>query len=275
MANKFKDTISNTLSNVSSKLEANGEKTGALLFTNSQSNGKFGQIYLFSQFGIAENSTFTRKSQITTHYTEENYAINDHWAIEPIEYILSGLIGEVIYRPSKNWANKLQEKIPNYVKGLSVISPTFDNYTTSAINLTQAVEESYNRYKQLAKNALRSIGYGSSPTTSNQKKVADELNSLIDNKQLVTVYTPFGVLENMAILNASLTQEKSLYQSRLEVTLREWRDTATKTREATEHEKSELARVQNAIKSNLGQASSVSVSMRENSTIKNFLHPNG
>jgi hypothetical protein len=275
MANKFKDTISNTLSNVSSKLEANGEKTGALLFTNSQSNGKFGQIYLFSQFGIAENSTFTRKSQITTHYTEENYAINDHWAIEPIEYILSGLIGEVIYRPSKNWANKLQEKIPNYVTGLSVISPTFDNYTTSAINLTQAVEESYNRYKQLAKNALRSIGYGSSPTTSNQKKVADELNSLIDNKQLVTVYTPFGVLENMAILNASLTQEKSLYQSRLEVTLQEWRDTATRTREATEHEKSELARVQGAVSSNSGQASSVNVSMSENSTLKSFFNPNG
>lgn len=275
MANKFKDTISNTLSNVSSKLEANGEKTGALLFTNSQSNGKFGQIYLFSQFGIAENSTFTRKSQITTHYTEENYAINDHWAVEPIEYILSGLIGEVIYRPSKNWANKLQEKIPNYVTGLSVISPTFDNYTTSAINLAQAVEESYNRYKQLAKNALRSIGYGSSPTTSNQKKVADELNSLIDNKQLVTVYTPFGVLENMAILNASLTQEKSLYQSRLEVTLQEWRDTATKTRKATEHEKSELARIQSAISSNSGQASSVNVSMSENSTLKSFLNPNG
>lgn len=275
MANKFKDTISNTLSNVSSKLEANGEKTGALLFTNSQSNGKFGQIYLFSQFGIAENSTFTRKSQITTHYTEENYAINDHWAIEPIEYILSGLIGEVIYRPSKNWANKFQEKIPNYVKGLSVISPTFDNYTTSAINLAQAVEESYNRYKQLAKNALRSIGYGSSPTTSNQKKVADELNSLIDNKQLVSVYTPFGVFENMAILNASLTQEKSLYQSKLEVTLQEWRDTATKTRKATEHEKSELARIQSAISSNLGQASSVNVRIRENSTIKSFLKPNG
>ena len=72
-----------------------------------------------------------------------------------------------------------------------------------------------------------------------------------------------------------MTQEKSLYQSRLEVTLQEWRDTATKTRKATEHEKSELARIQSAISSNSGQASSVNVSMSENSTLKSFLNPNG
>lgn len=259
MANKFKDKVANTLTNFYDKINSSDEKTGALLFTNATADNKFGQIYLFSQFGIDTGNSFVKKSQITTHYTEENNAINDHWAVEPIQYTLSGLIGEIIYRPPKTWANKVESKIKNFTQPLNVLSPTFDSYTQSVINLTQAIEDSYKRYEQIAKNALRSIGIGENVTKSNQFKVAEELNSLVDNRQLIKIYTPYGILSNMAILSASINQGNSKFQSSLEVTLQEWRDTASETREATEHEKSELARVQNAITSNLGQASTVEV----------------
>ena len=257
MANKYKDKVSNTLTNFYDKINSSDEKTGALLFTNATTDNKFGQIYLFSQFGINTGNSFQKKSQITTHYTEENNAINDHWAIEPIQYSLSGLIGEIIYRPSKTWANKVESTIKNYVQPLSVLSPTFDSYTQSVVNLSQAIEESYKRYEQTAKKALRSIGIGENVATCNQKKVAEELNKLVDNRQLIRIYTPYGELSNMAIVSVNINQENSKFQSTLEITLQEWKETASETREATEHEKSELAKIQSAVTSSLGQASTV------------------
>lgn len=267
MANKFTNALSNFGND---KTRDKYNNAPAVLFNEATSGSKFPQMLLFSQFGQANTSSLSLTSQITTHYTENNYHINDHWALEPVKFTLTGFIGEVIYRPSKNWSNKAEKVFIDYLKPLSIISPTFDNYTQSAINITNAVEESYRRYENIAKKALRTIGISESVKSTNQEFVISQLETLRENRQLVTVYTPYGAYTDMAIVAINANQENSKYQSSLEVQLQQWRTVESKTRSATEKEKSMLAKVQNAVSKQHGVIGTTQTNIRDNSTLKSI-----
>lgn len=245
-------------------------KTPAILFTNATEGSKFPQMYLFSQFGQANTSSLNLTSQITTHYTEENYHINDHWALNPIQYTLTGLIGELIYRPAKNWSVKAEHAFIDYLKPLGIISPTFDSYTQSAITLTNAIEENYRRYENVAKKALRTIGVSDSVTSTNQQFVISQLEDLRRNRQLVTIYTPYGIYEDMALTIINANQENSQYQSSLEIQLQNWRTVNSETRNATKDEKSMLAKIQGGSTTQHGVIGTTQVDINNNSTLKNW-----
>lgn len=268
MANEFLNKIADYGSDKSQDI-----KSPATLFINSLEGSKYGQIYLFSQFGQANTSSLSLNSQITTHYTEENYAVNDHWALEPEKYTLTGLIGELIYRPAKGWSSKVIQPIKNYLAPLGAISPTFDNYTQSAINITNAVEESFKRYENIAKKALRSIGLGDSLKVANQQFVIQQLKDIRDSRQLISIYTPYGTFDNMAIVSINANQEGSKYQSSLEIQLQRWRTNGSETRGATKEEKSMLAKTQGAIAKQLGITSTTEANINQNSTLKNLINP--
>lgn len=272
----LKENLTKNLTTLKNKLAPYGVDTSraiiklpAKLFENATTNSKFGRLFLFQNFGQSNNVSLQLNSQITTHYTEENYAINDHWALEPITYTLTGLIGEVIYRPSTNWSNKIISKVKDYVAPLSVISPTFDSYTQSAINLTNQVEEVYKRYERTAKEALRNAGISEGVATTNQQYIIQQLTLMREGRQLIPeIYTPYGTLTNMAIVSINMGQKGSSYSSELEIQLREWRDTESQSREATEAEKSELAKIQSYTGSQGGMAGTKRVELSENSTLK-------
>ena len=272
MAEKQENKFIGALSNFGKdKSRDKYDNAPAVLFSEAVSGSKFPQMLLFSQFGQANTSSLSLTSQITTHYTEENYHINDHWALEPDKFTLTGLIGEIIYRPSKNWSNKAEKAFIDYLKPLGVISPTFDSYTQSAINITNAVEESYRRYENIAKKALRTIGISENVKSTNQEFVISQLETLRENRQLVTIHTPYGKYTDMAIVAINANQENSKYQSSLEIQLQKWRTVKSKTRSATEEEKSMLAKVQNAVSKQHGVIGTTQTDMKNNSTFKSIL----
>jgi len=238
----------------SSIITKNVEADPAILFTSNSSDG-FGNIYLFEKFGVTTTNTLKISSQITTHYMENNNAVQDHWAIAPIKYTLSGLIGEVIYTPPKKAVNFVQKYINNYLEPLNILSPTFDSYTQSAINTVQAVEASLRRYEQMAVNILNNITKYQAAKKTNQEFLANKLIALRDNRQLVNVWTPYGQFNGLAIQEASLTQNKTKYQSNLEVQFIQWRDVDTQKRAATEQEKATVVRTMKQQEQNLGNAS--------------------
>lgn len=228
----------------------------AILFTNT-SISEFGNVYIFKNFGHSKTSSIKLSSQITTHYMEDNTARQDHWAINPIAYTLSGLIGEVVYTPPTQWANFVQKNIVDYLSPLGVLLPTFDSYTQSAINTVQAVEASVNRYRQIFTQTLSNIqGIGNTNVVKrNQSRVIEWLESLRDNRQLVNIWTPFGEYNNMAIVDISGTQNDTKYKSDLEIQFQQWKNITTITRAATEKEKAYLSSCQSAETQELGNAS--------------------
>ena len=236
--------IKDYLSNKASIQKDNDILTNpAMLFENKTNQG-YGNIYLFDRFGHAENCTYNISSQITDHYMEDNVSRQDHWAIAPDEYILSGFIGEVIYNPPKLWRSQAEKYATDYLKPLSILSPTFDNYTESALNVVQAVETSYIRYEQIAQNIYSDLT--GSIKKSNQRYIIKVLKLAQLQRQLFNVWTPYKTFENLAIQNISISQGNSKYKSRLEIKFKQWKSVSSdNTRAATEKEKkSYLAMIQ-------------------------------
>lgn len=229
----------------------------AVLFTNKGSkNNKFGDIYLFNNFGYAVSNNLQSTANITSHYMEDNVARQDHWALAPEQYTLSGVIGEVVYNKPHLFTDFIQKRVTNYLQPLTVLSPTINSYTQSAINVVGQIEATLDRYGAIAQDIYQQIKYGDRRFNilSNQQMLYKSLRSLQTNRQLVTIYTPYKELKNMAITNIIFRQENSTMQSNIEITLQEWRDITTTTRQATETEKAGFANMQKQIEENSGVA---------------------
>lgn len=236
----------------------------AALFTRS-STAALPQVYLFAQFGLAQGADIGQQSQITTHYTERNNAINDHWAVNPLTYSLKGLIGELIYSAPTKWANASPYHTSPIYDILSIISPTMDNATRSAYNIYQHTEAVADRYRQMVRSALSNVGVIKTQTQkTNQEYVFQQLRLLVLNRQLVRVLTPYGWLEDMAPINVRMSQNNQRYVSELTVDFQEWLKVGDLAqRAATKQEKAQMARLQQSVEQNNGQASTTAVEDRE------------
>lgn len=247
---------SDTLNQIPTDVQ--GTSVPALLFANGTTNNRFGDIYLFNNFGVSGGNSITANSSITTHYVENNTAYQDHWAIAPIQYTLTGYIGELIFQPSQNWSNWIEENITDYLAPLSMISPTVSSYVDSAINVTRQIEENYKRYSKYAENLMRTVGNWQGVSVNaktNQNLLFENLLTLRNNRMLVDVYTPYKTLRNMAMTSIILRQaDNSKYRSSIEIGLQEYREVGTITRQASQSEMAGLTQQQRQQEVNHGQA---------------------
>ena len=135
--------------------------TTAALFKSQGIKGIQGFV-----FDVPLENTITLRSQITDHYVEENYAIQDHVAVEPIRIRAAGKVGELVYTQ-----DELQMYISTVLAMLAPISGPGPNGTTKKyispdIELkAQAALAQYNQTKQAtlqaiktAQNAAASVG---------------------------------------------------------------------------------------------------------------------
>lgn len=254
-----KSDIKNKVANWAKNLLPDDEGVNpALLFIKSDAT-EMPQIYLFSKFGLAQGAEIGQQSQITTHYTEKNNAINDHWAISPMTVSLSGLIGEVIYTPPKQWANIVAAVVSKMQKLLKLVAPKLNVSTGKAYNIAQFVESNVRRYLQIIMQLLNSMaGFGTLET--NQQYVFRLLRDLQLNRQLMAIETPYGAFEDMAIVNVRMSQNGNRFYSELIVDFQEWRNVLpAQQRAATQAEKDDIAAVQQELEQQQGEASTTSV----------------
>lgn len=224
-----------------------GNEVPALLFANSSNKLYLGDIYLFSNFGISGGNTINSNSEITNNYVENNSQIQDHWAIAPTTYTLTGFIGEVVYKPARNWdnINIAGNNIQNYLAPLSVISPTVSSYVQTAMNTVHQIEANYQKFSNYARNFLNSINAlgGVQSTQTNVYTIYQELIKLRNARVLVDVYTPYGELKNMAMVSIMMSEdENTKYKSSISITLQEYRDVESYVRLASEGEKKKLVK---------------------------------
>ena len=223
-------------------------------------------MYLFSNFGIASGNTVTASSELTNNYMENNSQRQDHWAITPVVYTLTGYIGEVIYKPASNWSSWLEENVTNYLEPLSIISPTVSGYVQSAMNVVHQIEANYQKFSKYAENIVKSVnsifGKNNMPLfANNAHQVFVALKALRDNRVLVDVYTPYGTFKQMAMTAITMSEdEKSKYKWSISVTLQEYREVETYTRLASDDEikklvQSEMLSQQASVEQNNGIAS--------------------
>ncbi len=175
-------------------------------------------------FDIEGDSKIDLTAEITDHFTESNYSVQDHIAIRPKRIRLDTYVGEVVSyaqgnspSPSQTLARKLNilnSYLPELSAGAaqarSLVESNFEN--SSVLNF---VNPALNVYAFL-KNAL--------PPTTKQEQAYQYFKALMESKTLVSCQTPFEFCTNMAVEAVFATQrDESRYISNFSVVLKEIR----------------------------------------------------
>lgn len=137
-------------------------------------------------------------SEVTDHYVEQNYAIQDHVALKPITFTLKGFQGELV-----DIAGVPFNPILNTILALAPLTqanPAFniqDSQVYSAIALQSA--QAQNVINQVP--SLFSLITSLSTIQTMQQQAFNFFLSARNNRQLMTIQTPYGLLNNYIIEN--------------------------------------------------------------------------
>jgi|GEM_PF-6674766 hypothetical protein len=193
-------------------------------------------------FDIPTGEKTTLTADISEHYTENGSYINDHIVLKPVEFTLSGLVGELVYtKPQKGTFEYTADQITNALQSVDaytgLVGYTSEMAQKVSVLTTQA---SYiaNQYNSIKKKATTLLSYisGSESTESLQQEAYKKLYSLWKSKQIVSVQTPWQYFAKMGISSVVASRDdKSDDYTDFSITLKELRfaDVQTTTFDAS------------------------------------------
>lgn len=183
--------------------------------------------FLFD-INMTENATYS--AQITDHYTEANYSIQDHAAFDPVKVTLTGKVAELVYTKKAGLA--FLSAAIDRLSPLGVISPAMGTqarqYISAVDQLTSAVGS--------AKKVLNSIYdiFADDPSRNAQQKAFYVFEQMFLGRSLLSIETPWKTYKNMMIENWTADQsEESIYETTFTLTFKEMRFIGTETNVGT------------------------------------------
>lgn len=155
-------------------------------------------------FDILDDEQVMIDSDITDHFVEDNYAIQDHWAQRPIKFNLTGYVAELT-----DLFPNASISILTTIQSLNSIGGFFPTFSTQATQfyakiagVVAKVGQVVNQIKNVADIVNR---YGTSATR--QQQAYQTFLNIWLARQLCSIETPYGVFQNMAIESIRVTQK--------------------------------------------------------------------
>jgi hypothetical protein len=177
-------------------------------------------------FDIPETENVTLNAQITDHYSEENLAIQDHVAFDPIKITLVGRVGELVYYRYK-YLDYI-ETVLNRLGPLGVLKPTQSIAVQRQLALAQRAMSAYESASKVYGD-LKQL-FSNEPALNMQQKFYKAMADLFENRALITVETPWKTFDNMIIESISADQDNSTAtESTFSITFKQLRIVGTKT----------------------------------------------
>jgi len=175
-------------------------------------------------FDIIGDEEMMFDSDITDHYTEANYAIQDHIALRPPRFTLTGFVAELSDIFPNSFLNILTT-----IQSMSAISDytlAFGAQATQVYNVLAGIASQVGTVVNQAKNIYNTIS-GSATDTAKQQAVYNKFVTMYVNRVLCTVETPWQTLTKMAIERVSILQrDKDRFVSEFSVTFKQIRTVA-------------------------------------------------
>jgi hypothetical protein len=173
-------------------------------------------------FDIPKSEELTLSAQITDHYVEDNYAIQDHMAHEPIRINLTGDIAELVYKKSD--IEKFLDQVLDRLSALPWISPenslAVRNTLSTASRLKSAIDVSITQ----AKNAYNSVFGTGQPAKTLQQQAYGMLYNFWKNRIVVSVETPWETFPSMLIETITFQQDETTADlSTVTITVKEFK----------------------------------------------------
>ena len=143
-------------------------------------------------------------SDITDHYVEANYAIQDHITLKPIKVTVRGYIGELVYTAPQSIFNAL---VPSPVQ--SILDSLAPKFTSQAQAFFGKIQQTQNQVNQVIgqANNLYNLLTNKTTSSSKQQKAYYTFVNLQAGRALCQVDTPFDSYKNMAIETISVNQK--------------------------------------------------------------------
>ena len=156
---------------------------------------------------IPEDEIMELASTITDHYTEENASIQDHMALAPEKFTVTGLVAEVVATPEAAAPTPAPATVlPLNPPMAPVLAPQQEQNWMAVMAkgaaTTQAITQASSLYGYFQNQG------NFPPNETRQSKIAGYFYQLWKGRQLFSVETPWGVMTNMAIENARISQAK-------------------------------------------------------------------
>lgn len=212
-------------------------------------------------FDIINDESIELINQITDNYVENNTAIQDHIAQNPLIITVSGLSGEKVFKydpqvmeqllaearieaakrgndynlnnlPYQNFWELVglgsQAKELNKLSVIPALYPPLSNYMQVALNAAELVDASVSRYVNIYDSIF---GKNNSEEEKNKEKkeekrlkqIYNDLSYLRGNNIALSVDTSYGIFTNMYIQSVKLRQGDGLYTTDIEMTLKQLR----------------------------------------------------
>lgn len=160
-------------------------------------------------FDIVAKESIVLESDITDHWLEDNTAVQDHIALRPIRFTLTGYVGEIrdIFQGSfLSVLTTLQSF--GTVAGLA---PSFSAQAAQVYGKVASVASKVGNVYNQAKNVY-DVFFGSNTTANRQQEAFQYFEKLWESRILCQVETPYGVLDNMAIESVQAMQDEDTRQ---------------------------------------------------------------
>lgn len=173
-------------------------------------------------FHIPQDSSLEFNSNITDHYVENNKAVQDNVSLQPIEYTVTGLIGELNWRDVYDKTQQAVAAVEDKLPILSILTPEL---TAQALQTFNLVDKAYNTAKKLGKLAgdnnddgvyeqfLKQAGKSFTSAIPGKLKQQELAVNFFfwawQGRKLFRVQTPWRIFENMVIKSCRATQSES------------------------------------------------------------------
>lgn len=236
-------------------------------------------VNIHTIFDIIESNQIEASASITDHYVEDNSARQDHMSLAPLKYTLSGLVAEKVYyrkyevithfAESSEKIGKF-ESITKKLGAFSSLCPIISNYANVAVGTYNYVYASYKRYANGIQNIKKAFSKNKvqDKTTTEvlpmrdiePKKQTDAFQKLDDFRVARTIvhlwktpFSNFGDVTDFLIESVKMEQGDTASQSRLTVTVKEYRAVSTKMVKIDADQYANRVATQKAIVETLGK----------------------
>lgn len=163
-------------------------------------------------FDLKEDYRLNLNCDITDHYVENNSAKQDHIALKPIIIEVSGQIAEknllTPYDEEENTdkVKKALNTVDSYYNRMGSLSFFAPNIVNQSKQILNTANLAYNTYKTFS-GFMKKLG-GDKPQTR-QFKIVNMFLNYWNSRTSFSIVTPFGVFDNMYILDFSSNQPKN------------------------------------------------------------------
>lgn len=181
------------------------------------------------KFHVYGTESMNLQADVTDNYTENNIAYQDHIALKPRVYTVSGEVGELTWFKNdeeNSIIGAVAQKLQPVVAFLPPISKQAKVAQDKALKILDLVDSLDN----FATRTINSFGFNDqNPALTEQQKSYNYLLKLWADRKPINIITPWSKLSNFVIQNIEFTQpERTKDKSQVKISLKEFREVKTK-----------------------------------------------